>query len=199
MKLQIEEMCQRIEKLLTEKEQVIIVVEGSSASGKTTLAEMLEKRYEANVFHMDDFFLQPYQRTRERLEEAGGNVDRERFMTEVLTPLTNNCDIQYRRYDCKTKTILEAIEMKVKKLNIVEGSYGMHQEFGKYYDLAVFLDISGELQKERILKRNTPEMAERFLKEWIPMERKYQEAMEIREKCDFVINVEENRKVKIRE
>ena len=32
---------------------------------------------------MDDFYLQEYQRTQERYNEPGGNVDRERFKKEV--------------------------------------------------------------------------------------------------------------------
>ena len=32
---------------------------------------------------MDDYFLQPYQRTEERLAEPGGNVDYERFKEEI--------------------------------------------------------------------------------------------------------------------
>ena len=189
VKIQMEKLCQRIDELLAQKERVVIVLEGSSASGKTTLAEKLKERYEANVFHMDDFFLQPGQRTPERLAQVGGNVDRERFLEEVLVPLAKNEVIKYRRFDCKTTTLLPPVEIVSKKINIIEGAYGMHQAFGKYYDLAVFLDIPSKLQKERILKRNTAKMAERFFEEWIPMERKYQEAMRIKEISDLVLEI----------
>ena len=37
---------------------------------------------------MDDFFLQPKQRTKERLEQAGGNVDYKRFKKEIVHFLT---------------------------------------------------------------------------------------------------------------
>ena len=58
---------------------LLIAVEGRCASGKTTLASALQKELGCCVFHMDDFFLRPEQRTRERLLTAGGNIDYERF------------------------------------------------------------------------------------------------------------------------
>ena len=50
---------------------------------------------------MDDFYLQPHQRTEERLAEPGGNVDRERFLQEVLIPLHEGHDAVYRVFDCQ--------------------------------------------------------------------------------------------------
>ena len=45
---------------------------------------------------MDDFYLQPHQRTTKRLREPGGNVDYERFETEVLQPLLTGEAFSYR-------------------------------------------------------------------------------------------------------
>ena len=60
--------------------RTVLAIEGGSASGKTTLGNILYEIYGCTVFHMDDFFLQPHQRTPERYNEIGGNVDRERFV-----------------------------------------------------------------------------------------------------------------------
>ncbi|MBQ9122507.1 MAG: hypothetical protein IJY10_03335 [Lachnospiraceae bacterium] len=43
--------------------------------------------------------------------------------------------------------------------------------------------------QERIYKRNSPQMAERFLNEWIPMEHLYFEKMCVKERCDVVIEI----------
>ena len=48
---------------ILKKGRVNLAIEGGSASGKSTLADMLTQVYDCNVFHTDDFFLQPYQRT----------------------------------------------------------------------------------------------------------------------------------------
>ena len=61
-----------------------IGVMGASGSGKTTLGEALAKRLHASLIHMDDFYLRMEQRTEARFQEPGGNVDYERFFTDVI-------------------------------------------------------------------------------------------------------------------
>ena len=172
------------------KEKLTVVIEGASASGKTTLGEMLREIYGCTVFHMDDFFLRPEQRTPERYAQIGGNVDYERFLEEVLIPLKNGEEINYRRFDCKTMILQPAVKINPGKLTVIEGAYSMHPKFSGYYDFSVFLDISPELQMERILRRNTPEKAERFFNEWIPLENRYFEGMRVKERCTNIIKIE---------
>lgn len=175
-----------IDKLMAEKERVIVAVDGTSAGGKTTFSSLLAEIYDCNLFHMDDFFLREEQRTPERYAEAGGNVDRERFLDEVLLPLSKGLDVNYRKFDCRTFTVLPGETISAKKLSIVEGAYSMHPTLAGYYDASVFVCSTPEIQHERILKRNG-DMAERFFNEWIPLENRYFEAFDIREKCDLVI------------
>lgn len=168
---------------------VRLAVEGGSASGKTTLGQILAERYGCTVFHMDDFFLRPEQRTAARFAEPGGNVDRERFLSEVLLPLRRGEAVFYRRFDCSTITLQNAVEIVPGKLAVTEGAYSMHPELAPYYDLSVFLDISPELQRDRISRRNTPEKAKRFFTEWIPMERAYFAAFNIPARCTLRISI----------
>ena len=186
---QLRELYIKIDELLQQKINIVVTIEGSSASGKTTLGKMLKEKFQCNVLHTDDFFLRPEQRTKERLAEPGGNVDRERFLEEVVNPLRKGEIIQYRRLDCSTFTLLPAQKIEPNRLTVIEGAYSMHPTFGKYYDLSIFLDITSDLQKERIMIRNTRDKAERFFKEWIPMEHKYFDTFHIKEKCDIIWNV----------
>ena len=62
--------------------------------------------------------------------------------------------------------------------------------FEEYYDLKVFLDISSKLQKERILKRNSLEFANRFFYEWIPLENLYFSKTNVKERCDLIIKID---------
>ena len=48
------------------KKQLVIAIDGKCASGKSTLGLYLKNSLDANLFHMDDFFLRPEQRTPER-------------------------------------------------------------------------------------------------------------------------------------
>ena len=168
---------------------VKVAVEGGSASGKTTLGKVLEEIYGCTVFHTDDFFLRPEQRMPERFAEIGGNIDRERFLEEVLIPLSEGRIISYRRLDCSEMKLQAPIEIKPEKLTVIEGAYSMHPAFSEYYDFSVFLDISADLQRERILKRNSPHMAERFFNEWIPLENTYFSATDVKKRCGMCIEI----------
>ncbi len=174
------------------KGSAVVAIEGGSAGGKTTLGKMIERVYDCNVFHMDDFFLRPEQRTKERYAEIGGNVDRERFLCEVLLPTSKREAVSYRRFNCGTQTIEEPIRVEPKRLTVIEGAYSMHPELAPYYDISVFLDISSERQRERILKRNSPEFAKRFFEEWIPLEKVYFTKTDIKNRCMLVLNTEMN-------
>jgi len=165
--------------------QIIIAIDGSCTSGKTTLAGKLERLYDCNVFHMDDFFLRPEQRTPERLAEPGGNVDYERFRQEVLLPLKAGEPFSYRPYDCSTGDLKAPVTVMPKKVNIVEGTYSHHPCFGDVYDLKVVLQVSEERRKERILARPAF-LHRRFFEEWIPMEQHYFEAFSIEAGCHIL-------------
>lgn len=171
------------------KGSVILAIEGGAASGKTTLSEMLSEIYDATVFHMDDFFLRREQRTPERYATPGGNIDKERFLEEVLIPLKLGQTVRYRKFNCATMKLEPEIEVIPKKLTVIEGAYSMHPELSKYYDLSVFLDISPDLQKARLKKRNSPQMVERFYNEWLPLERLYFSKLNIKSNCDLSVTV----------
>lgn len=178
----------RLDSLKSES-PAILAVEGPCASGKSTLALLLERLYSCSVFHMDDFFLRPHQRTPERLAEIGGNVDRERFLEEVLIPLSNNGSVTFSRFDCSSGSLLPPVTVPKNSLAVIEGSYSMHPALSNFYTLSVFLDIPAEEQKNRILKRNSPQLAKRFFSEWIPLENRYFEATDAKNRCDLIIPI----------
>ena len=99
-------------------------VSGSVGSGKTTLGELLKEKYDCDVFHMDDFFLQPHQVSEERLVTPGSNVDYERFLSEVLIPMKTEKPFSYRPYVCKTQSFGKEIMIIPKDITIVEGIQG---------------------------------------------------------------------------
>ena len=162
----------RIDDLLKTGDQIVIAIDGNCTAGKTTLASGLAKEYDCNVFHMDDFFLRPEQRTPERFAEIGGNVDYERFQEEVLLPLKTGQPFSYRPFDCKSFTLANPINVTPKKLNIIEGTYSQHPYFGEAYDLKILLTVDEETQRQRILNRPA-HLHKQVFEEWIPMENRY--------------------------
>jgi uridine kinase len=186
MEAMFETIKQQIDAVMAKKEFVIVAIDGPCTSGKTTMAAKLAEIYDCNVFHMDDFFLRPEQRTPERFAEAGGNVDYERFREEVLLPLTAHVPFSYRPFDCSTFQLTDPVTVCHKQLNIIEGTYSLHPYFGDVYDLKILLTITPELQRERVLQRPAF-LHKRFFEEWIPMENRYFDGFGIPEKCDLVI------------
>lgn len=174
----------QIDTLLNTGRQILIAIDGNCTAGKTTLASFLEKEYDCNVFHMDDFFLRPEQRTAERYAQPGGNVDYERFREEVLLPLNSGEAFSYRPFSCKTFTLSESVQVMPKQLNIVEGTYCLHPYFGDAYDLKLFLSVDPELQRQRVYQR-PQHVRERFFTNWIPMEKRYFDFYGISEKADI--------------
>ena len=183
------EVTNRVHELIaSDAKQIIIAIDGKCASGKTTLGYYLQQEFDANLFHMDDFFLQKEQRTPQRLAEVGGNVDYERFREEVLEPLLAGETVEYRPFHCKTFQIGERVEIFPKRVNIIEGSYSQHTYFGDIYDLKVFMEIEPEKQLENIRMRNGAEQLEVFKERWIPKEEAYFVAFSIKEKSDIIVN-----------
>lgn len=180
-----QDVLEVINEIYKQKRHVTIAIDGRCGSGKTTFANKLKAYFDCHIFHMDDFYLQEYQRTRERYNEPGGNVDRERFKKEVLDPLKNQQDVLYRPIECSTMSISEGTVYPYKPINIIEGSYSCHPELIDAYDITVFLDIDEPLRYKRIEERNGKEALNMFIKKWIPLEEKYFSSFDIQNHCDF--------------
>lgn len=180
------EIFLKIDEICAKNEFVYAAIDGRCASGKSTLAELIGGIYDCNVFHTDDFFLPLNLRYKKRLEEAGGNIDYDRFINEIIIGLKNKKAFTYQTYDCSKSAFTKHIDVKHKKINIIEGSYSMHPKFNELYNLKIFLYINKEEQSKRILSRNGQEMHRRFINEWIPMEEKYFKEFNIEKNSDLI-------------
>ena len=185
------ENCRReIEKQFEEKRQrsgsqevFVVAIDGMCGSGKSTIAGMLQEYFGCSLFHMDDFFLQPNQRTAGRLEQPGGNVDYERFQKEVLDHIADKEGLNLQKFDCSTFSLRPQEHVAYNDLVIIEGAYSCHPYFGDVQDVKIFLESSSEGQLERIALRNGPEKLKMFQERWIPMESRYFETYHIKEQC----------------
>lgn len=178
-------LAESIRALLAKRKSVIVAIDGRCGSGKTTLAAALQEEFSCAVFHMDDFFLRPEQRTEERLSRPGENVDHERFLQEVLRPVEQGREAVYRPYICARQALGEPVHILPSRLSVVEGTYACHPTLWDYYDLRVFLSVEPEEQMRRIVERSGAEKARQFRDCWIPLEESYFAAYAVRERCDL--------------
>lgn len=184
-----EEILEKIRKISKSKEPCVVAIDGRCGAGKTTLATYLQGKLGCDTIHMDDFFLQSYQRTEKRLAEAGGNIDYERFLEEVLKPLQKGEPFSYQVYDCQTQKLGARIMIKPQEVVIIEGSYACHPHFREYYNYRIFLDIDSNEQYARIVKRNGKERAIVFKETWIPLEESYFSLCRVSKSCDDIYEI----------
>jgi len=175
----------KIESIRQNKDFILIAIDGRCGSGKTTLAAALQERLKCHVVHMDHFFPRMEQRTAERLNEPGGNLDRERFLEEVILPIKAREAFSYCPYIPWEKRMGEAIQIEPCNVIIAEGSYSCHPELFDNYDLRIFLTVSESERLRRIEKRNGKEKLVEFQEKWIPMEEKYFSAFNVENRCDL--------------
>lgn len=180
----------RIEGLLEKKQRVIVALDGMSCSGKTTWAGELVEKYSGSVVHMDDFFLPRDRFTEEMQAMPGGNMDKERFRAEVLSPLAAGGDFAYTPFSCQEQSLLPDRVPVTGRLVVVEGAYALLPDWGEYWDLSLFLQVSAEEQQGRLLLRNGARGMVAFLQRWIPREESYFTACDVKNRCDEIVDGE---------
>ena len=186
-----EEAAALIEGRLEKTDRLVVALDGMSCSGKTTFARALAERFSGSVVHMDDFFLPRDRFTKEMEALPGGNMDRDRFKAEVLTPLAAGGDFTYRAFSCSSQSLLPDPVPVTGRLILVEGAYALLPDWGPYYDLALFLQVSQEEQQGRLLLRNEAKGMVPFLTRWIPREESYFSACDVKTRCDEIVDAED--------
>lgn len=167
------------------KEHSIIALEGKCASGKSTIAKQFEDEY--TILHADDFFLPNNMKTKERIDEIGGNINYELIkitLEEIKEAWENSkTKILIKAYSCKDNSFYEK-EIKLKNKIIFEGVYSYHPYFNNLIDKCAFLYVNSETQINRIMKRNN---STNFINTWMPLENKYYDTFDILSKADIII------------
>ena len=179
-----------ISEILKRKNFALVAIDGRCASGKTTLSNELKKLCGCEVIHMDHFYPRLEQRTDERLSEPGGNLDRERVLSEVIAPIMRREQFSYRAYIPMQNAYSEPIEIKPNKIIIIEGSYSLHPELFDLYDLRIFMTVNMPERLRRIKERNGEQGLKQFEKLWIPKEELYFSAFDIEKHCDLCFSTD---------
>ncbi|MDL2252922.1 hypothetical protein LJC49_02455 [Ruminococcaceae bacterium OttesenSCG-928-I18] len=175
-----------VDHALSQKPHTLLGIDGMCASGKSTLASLLNEVYDCGIVYTDDFFLRYAQRTPKRLDEPGGNIDYERLAPVALQAADDRA-FSYPRYNCATGEMGEERQVPAAALTVLEGVYALHPKVNAACDIRVFLMVDSLRQAARIKKRS-PAKEKLFFEQWIPQENAYFVAFSIRESCDVVID-----------
>jgi len=165
-------VAERAAKPLREKSKrmVIVAIEGKGCSGKSLLAGRIAGRVsclgEASAVASLDDFCNP-RATRysdgneEGLQVYHQNFDERLWEDEVLRPACRNGRLQFERdlLDARTDTYSNRVSVDLPQggVLITEGLHVLKKVFRRYFDLALYLHISDELQLERALRRDREE------------------------------------------
>lgn len=179
-------IIRRIVKLLENKNNIVIAIDGQSGSGKSTLGQKLADYFNGLLIHMDDYFLAPAMKTNARLSQSGGNVHHERLKEELFKNLSN-ATFNLRKFNCMTNILEDSIVCSNNKVIIVEGVYSFHRNLRDFYDLKILLTIPTDVQLNRIKERSGEFMLNRFIKEWIPLENHYFKEENIEKIADIIL------------
>lgn len=180
----------KIQEILEKKEFAVISIDGRCGSGKTGLAEVIERIFPCRCLHMDDYYLPMEKRAPDWETAVAGNMDIERFLKEALLPAREGKPICYRPFSCREGRLMEAVTMEPCPLTVVDGSYSQHPRLAGYYDLKFFVSCSKEAQAERLRCREG-DYYEAFVRRWIPMEERYYKAFDIESGSDAIIDTSE--------
>lgn len=169
------------------KDKVSIAVDGFCGSGKTTLCEMLAKEIDANLVHIDNFYLPFDKRLPNWREVSGGNMDFEKFKTEIMDKFHTGEGFDFDSFSHVGGPHFEHYTYPQKNILIVDGSYSHFPTVSGEYDIKVFLKCSSEKQLSRLAKREGDNI-DGFKTMWIPKEQKYFGEFDIENGADIVID-----------
>ncbi len=152
-------------------------IDGFGAAGKTTLAAAAARALpSAVVVHVDDFA---------RPTVAGWEYDR--FVVQVLQPLSEGRAARYQRWDWPTDTAAEWYDVPPGVPVVVEGVSSTDERLGVPWDVRIWVEADREVRLARALERDGEAMLDRWLTDWMPSEERYAAAQRPRERSDFCV------------
>ena len=134
--------------LVTTMEVKVVAIDGCGGSGKSTLAEQLAQRLgKPPIIHTDDFasWNQPI--------EWG-----QRFLNQVLVPLSRGEHPRFQRYDWARRQLGEWVDIHPGRLLVIEGVSSSRRAFSPYISFSIWVEASAEVRLARGLERDGPEM-----------------------------------------
>lgn len=169
-----------------DKDLICIAIDGYCGSGKTTFGNVLKERLNANLVHIDDFYLSFSERKENWQDILAGNINFVRLENEVLSKL-NEDTIEYGIFNPRKQEIVSRETLEKKRIFILEGAYSHHPDIRKYFDYFIFFKCDDDKQEERLMAREGDHF-QAFKNVWIKRERDYFSGLDIINNATIVLD-----------
>jgi uridine kinase len=167
----------RLESLRSNRELVLVGIDGHSGAGKSTLAEAIGAADDAvEIIHSDSFYRPPSQRPWPPVgnEEAGHEFELGRLEEEVLVPLSRAEGGVYTPRDFQSGRKLPSRPLPRRGVAVVEGIYSMVKPLRRHYDHTVWVNCPLDRCLDRVLARDgASQHRDKFVDVWFPQEERY--------------------------
>ncbi len=194
------------------QDRILIALSGESASGKSTICNQITKCIETlnlpiSILTADNYFKDISDLIKkfgsfDLLRDSGYDVDSPLnfdlgLLKEDITKLKKGIDIKSPQYlvNGEGKSIPKSINVKSKKIVIVEGMCSIYDDVEDIFDIKVYIDLDEKERKKRFMNRakirNQDESNAAKHWEYIQQAGKKYIAKN-KDKCDIIINGECN-------
>ena len=184
-------LLQHINVVQRKRKTLLIGIDGCGGSGKSTLAVRLKERLpNATVVQKDDFYLPSSQILKMKSEDKpiGADYDGERFLKQVLEPLSQNKEGHYQRFDWDRDALAEWHTIPVGGTVIIEGVYSLRKEFFNRYDCTIWVECPRGIRLARGIERDGESARDRWEKDWMVSEDIYIETYKPFQKADLLVS-----------
>lgn len=134
------------------QEPLVLGISGYCGSGKSTLARSLTAALPGSARIRGDDFLDPTRSHHRSFDWAG--VERERLVSEVLTPHRARQTSQFRRFDWTTRALGEAEPLPRTELLVVDLIGLFHSEALPSLDITIWCDVDLQTAARRGMARD---------------------------------------------
>jgi uridine kinase len=162
---------------ITQKNQrpILVVLDGGSGAGKSTIALMLEQRLDSVIVQSDDFFAANVPDwewdIRSIPERARDVLNWQKLRTEALEPLLASKTAKWHPFDFAAGLLVdgtygmskEYVEKKPAPVIILEGAYSSSPALSNLIDFKILIDVPVSERHQRLDKR---EEDKQFLQRW---------------------------------
>lgn len=144
------DIAEKIRHIETQNKPLIIAIDGFGGAGKSTLAKELQTELEsATIVAVDDFYLFGVKSDADK-----SNFDRARLTEQVLKPLRQGGQASYQKSVSIDIPLSEYFDVPQVDYVILEGVSSLHPDIAQYVDYKIWLDISADDAKKRMMNRD---------------------------------------------